>query len=703
MKQQRAFKLALAALAAGLVCTGSVHVLAAPSGWLNIDGSIRKTGVGVDWGNPGPTDNYANPVVVPCTPGTVRTVSGTGGLFDGGRCTAANTPPIAPSRTANATGDPTVISSIFLVDPESGDTTACGSGDPTTTGGTNGDAINSYNVAVGPVNNKTDLSNVYAATHTRADGHPEVYFGAERLVNNGEAHVDFEFLQSVSSLAPCATGVGALTGHRAQGDMLVAVDFTNGGSLAGFSVRQWHCAADPGPQPADGTVCDPSGGPEHYELITTTTEVNVTVNAADVPCGGWVCRDATGAPIATVLTNDLMEGGIDLRALNFTGCFNTFLPHTRVSSPFNAQLSDFAGPIALKTCRDPVSSSSPGGTIAPGDPAHDVVTLANGGVAVKPTGTVTFFLCTPAQVTGSGCGTGTQVGTPKALVSGVASSDPTTSTAALGKYCWRTVYTPDAASLGMYTTASHTNATSECFNVAAAVALPNTGVPELPFNPWLGLQAFLIAPAVLLMLAWRRGRSIAIVLIAGTIAGSSPSSPPISPAASGATVAVAAQDAIQSAAEPPHLGGVKARALGWRLLIPRLGVDAQIQVVGKDRNGAMSSPNSLETVGWFNGGPLPGRAGDAVIAGHLGLPSEPAVFSNLRLLRPGDSVQVVWSDGSVAEFTVTTSEQVAASAHPPGVFAKGGAPRLTLITCDGQWDQASRSYTDRLIVTAVPV
>ena len=118
---------------------------------------------------------------------------------------------------------------------------------------------------------------------------------------------------------------------------------------------------------------------------------------------------------------------------------------------------------------------------------------------------MTYFLCTPAQVTGSGCNGGTQVGAPKTLSGGVATSDATASTQAVGKYCWRTVYTPDAASLGIYTTASHTNATTECFNIAA-VGLPNTGMLALPFNPWLALQGFLIAPGVLLLLAWRRAR-----------------------------------------------------------------------------------------------------------------------------------------------------------------------------------------------------
>ena len=82
-------------------------------------------------------------------------------------------------------------------------------------------------------------------------------------MNNGDSHMDFEFLQS--ALGRTAACGGGFTGHRTEGDLLVAVDFTNGGALAGFSVWQWHCAAEPGPQPADGTVCDPNGGPEHYE------------------------------------------------------------------------------------------------------------------------------------------------------------------------------------------------------------------------------------------------------------------------------------------------------------------------------------------------------------------------------------------------------------------------------------------------------
>ena len=95
------------------------------------------------------------------------------------------------------------------------------------------------------------------------------------------------------------------------------------------------------------------------------------------------------------------------------------------------------------------------------------------------------------------------------------------------------------------------------------------------------------------------------------------------------------------------------------------------------------------------------RPGDAVIDGHYGLPQEPAVFRKLRLLRPGDEVQVVWPDGRTVDFEVTSSEIVPASSHPPDVFSRSGPSRLSLITCSGAWDESRATYSDRLIVTAM--
>jgi hypothetical protein len=273
---------------------------------------------------------------------------------------------------------------------------------------------------------------------------------------------------------------------------------------------QWHCAAEPGPQPADGTVCDPSGGPEHYEPLTGSPVIAFTVNSATIECGGWVCRDKILNNTTQIAANDLMEGGIDLLGLNFSGCFNTFLPHTRTAQSFTAGLKDFTGPVPLRSCRDAAlsSTSSPTGAGAPpGTSARDTVSVGNGGAGPAPTGTVTFFLCSPGQVTSSGCASGgSQVGAAKPVVAGGATSDPAPPVTASGTYCWRALYAPDAASLGVYEAGSHTNPTSECFTVATP-GFPNTGfVPARFTEPGLKLASavVLIATAIL---AGRRRRA----------------------------------------------------------------------------------------------------------------------------------------------------------------------------------------------------
>lgn len=116
------------------------------------------------------------------------------------------------------------------------------------------------------------------------------------------------------------------------------------------------------------------------------------------------------------------------------------------------------------------TSTPNNGDVIPGTSASDKATIK--GTYGMPSGTVTFFLCAPSQVTaGASCVSGgTQIGDAVALVAGgttlgistaTGQSIATTSTNAGGTYCWRAEYSGD----GMYGAASHTNDTTECFTV----------------------------------------------------------------------------------------------------------------------------------------------------------------------------------------------------------------------------------------------
>ena len=364
---------------AGILISGPSS--AAPSSFLEMDGNVRSNG-GLDWGHS-------------------SGVTGTGGAFSGGLFVNSTTVPTPPVATVALTADTTVLSNSFTVDPLASDVTVCGTGDSTVFTGQggekNGDLISTMTFGTASVPPKDDLSNVYAFAHDLGGGAAEVFFGAERIVNNGDSHVDFELLHgTVSRSAGCS---GSFTGNRSQGDLLFSVDFENGGGLAGTQVYQWHCADEGDPQPADGTVCNPPAtGPSvpHYEDVSNVAAVknNVSIrvnDSAPIDCGGWACRASNGSQINSIPTNAFIEGAINLAGAGFTGCLSTLLPHTRSSDLFGATLKDFAGPMPLTTCptvlpsTTTTTSSTTTTTVAPTTTTSSTTTTTTTSTTEEPT------------------------------------------------------------------------------------------------------------------------------------------------------------------------------------------------------------------------------------------------------------------------------------------------------------------------------
>jgi Sortase domain len=137
-----------------------------------------------------------------------------------------------------------------------------------------------------------------------------------------------------------------------------------------------------------------------------------------------------------------------------------------------------------------------------------------------------------------------------------------------------------------------------------------------------------------------------------------------------------------------------------QLLIVSQNLHPLVESVGVDKSGAMQVPSNYWRVGWYASGPVPGDPGDAVIDGHVGAPDVPLVFARLHSMRPGDQIVVVLADGSRRAFTVDSITSWPASAYPPGLFASDGPPRLSLITCGGDFNKFNQSYPNRLIVEA---
>src|SRR3989442_2838905 len=237
------------------------------------------------------------------------------------------------------------------------DTSQSGSSDRTTFSGAGGSNKNNDPIAPpgdtwhwdsGNVPAKDDLVNVYAYATLNPAGHLVIYSGFERLDPSGDSHIDVELFQAQVALVGadgsgfCATnGVDShngchFSGSRTIGDIIISMDFLNGGALGTVTIRDWT-------------------GTQYGNAITLTGQ---GCNGADTICafnnggtldgGPWPNFDRHGSVITSLTKNSFTEFGFDASALfSETPCITTIMGKTRSSQSFTAELKDFAGPNAF--------------------------------------------------------------------------------------------------------------------------------------------------------------------------------------------------------------------------------------------------------------------------------------------------------------------------------------------------------------------
>lgn len=135
--------------------------------------------------------------------------------------------------------------------------------------------------------------------------------------------------------------------------------------------------------------------------------------------------------------------------------------------------------------------------------------------------------------------------------------------------------------------------------------------------------------------------------------------------------------------------------------IPRLAVEAPVDPMGVMSNGDMEAPDGAVRTGWYKLGPNPGNAGSAVIAGHFGRwkNGEASVFDNLHTLQAGDKVVVHDDTGAIITFKVREMRVFGRDDNAETIFTSNdGKAHLNLITCQGTWEAAKKTYSDRLVV-----
>lgn len=141
-----------------------------------------------------------------------------------------------------------------------------------------------------------------------------------------------------------------------------------------------------------------------------------------------------------------------------------------------------------------------------------------------------------------------------------------------------------------------------------------------------------------------------------------------------------------------------------RLKVPAVGIDAKVEAVGTRADGTMATPGNFTDTAWYKDGGTPGGQGNAVFAGHVNNALTTAgVFGHLNQVHLGDFVTVADKDGHTLVYRVTAIDQYPADEAPAAsIFAATGPSQLILITCDGEWVPAQKTFDKRLVITATP-
>ncbi|MBI4504737.1 MAG: class F sortase [Chloroflexi bacterium] len=136
-----------------------------------------------------------------------------------------------------------------------------------------------------------------------------------------------------------------------------------------------------------------------------------------------------------------------------------------------------------------------------------------------------------------------------------------------------------------------------------------------------------------------------------------------------------------------------------RLIIPRIGVNAPIIVLGVNGRGEMQTPQAPQVVAWYDFSAQPAAAGNVVVSGHLDFGTSIAVFWRLRELEAGDEMRVEWADGRTYRYFVGWKNTYPNGQEPVAEIV-GPTPQqtITLITCIGIFNRAIRNYDQRLVV-----
>ena len=134
------------------------------------------------------------------------------------------------------------------------------------------------------------------------------------------------------------------------------------------------------------------------------------------------------------------------------------------------------------------------------------------------------------------------------------------------------------------------------------------------------------------------------------------------------------------------------------LYFPNQKLDMEVLPVGLNEDGSMGTLDTHDQAAWYEPGPAPGDDGNALINGHKSWKKQKGYFSVLPDMQVGDPIVFLHENGEVRVFYVVSANIYPLDAVPEDVMYLGGERRVTLITCEGDFDRSIGTSVNRCIV-----
>lgn len=139
--------------------------------------------------------------------------------------------------------------------------------------------------------------------------------------------------------------------------------------------------------------------------------------------------------------------------------------------------------------------------------------------------------------------------------------------------------------------------------------------------------------------------------------------------------------------------------------IDSIAVSTSMTTVGVNTKGNIGAPANIKQASWYTGSDSPiDSKGDAMIVAHVGTDRYAGAFAKLHETKVGDIVTLTMGDDKKVTYRITSSEDVTPEAMDVARYIGAGADHegmyIHLVTCTGDYNARTKTYTHRLIVTA---